>query len=88
MCCIIMNKEDCDLKKKKTGSGVAEVTPKSAQCTQAGRLAEGLAMSGLEAEGSSNEALELMDEKAFDVEVDRNADFDYGHEPFRYLFYR
>ena len=43
-------------------------------------------MSGLEA--SSNEALELKEDKDFDVELERNPDYDYGHDPFRYLFYR
>ena len=42
--------------------------------------------SGLEA--SSNEALELKEEKDFDVELEGNHDFDYGRDPFEYLFYR
>ncbi|CAL8264186.1 unnamed protein product [Lota lota] len=43
-------------------------------------------MSGLE--GISNESLELKEDKEFDVELERNPDFDYGKDPFRYLFYR
>ena len=61
------------------------MTPKSAHRTQR-RLVEWIAMSGLEA--SSNEALELKEEKDFDVELEGNPDFDYGRDPFEYLFYR